>query len=87
MSLMIGIIYVLLMHNEVNFLAIPSDGDLRKYALKVFSQLFTRGEMPAGIFEPAREKETGKEVLDLLRTSLLKSNLFVLLPLACFYDH
>lgn len=61
-----------LMHNEVNLLAIPSGGDLKKYALKVFSQLFTREEMAAGILEPARGKATGKEVLDPHRTSLLK---------------
>ncbi|PFX33029.1 hypothetical protein AWC38_SpisGene2088 [Stylophora pistillata] len=61
-----------LMHNEVNLLAIPSGGDLKKYAFKVFLQLFTREEMAAGILEPAREKATGKEVLDPHRTSVLK---------------
>lgn len=59
-----------LMHNEVKLLAIPSGGDLKKYEFKVFSQLFTTEEMAAGILEPAREKATGKEVLDPHRTSL-----------------
>ena len=67
-------IFVFKMHNEVNLLAIPSGGDLKKYALKMFSQLFTREEMAAGILEPARGKATGKEVLDPHRTSLRKSN-------------
>ena len=76
-SLMACMIFVFKMHNEVNLLAIPSGGDLKKYALKVFSQLFTREEMAAGILEPSREKATGKEVLDPHRTNLLKSNLFL----------
>ena len=37
------------MRNEVNLLAIPSGGDIKKYALKVFSQLFTTEEMAVGI--------------------------------------
>ena len=48
--------FVIKTHHEVNLLANPSGGDLNKYAFKVFSQLFTREEMAAGILEPAREK-------------------------------
>ena len=62
------------MHNEVNLLAIPSGGDIKKYALKVFSQLFTTEEMAVGIVEPARERSTVKAKMDTTRTNLLKGN-------------
>ena len=61
------------MHNEVNLLAISSGGDIKKYALKVFAHMFTTDEMTVGIVEPARERASGKEVLDATRTNLLKS--------------
>ena len=49
-------IFVIKMHHEVKLLANPSGGDLKKYTMKVFTQLFTREEMAAGILEPAGEK-------------------------------
>ena len=47
-SLMACMIFVFKMHNEVNLLVILSGGDLKKYALKVLSQLFTREERGGG---------------------------------------
>lgn len=65
------------MHNEVKLLAISSGGDIKKYVLKVFAHLFTTDEMAVGIVEPARERASGKEVLDTTRTNLLKSKYII----------
>ena len=61
------------MYNETNLLLLPSGGDLKKYALKVFANLFSLEEMANGIVEPARGKATGKVELDPYRVDLLKS--------------
>ena len=64
------------MHNEVNLLAIPSGRDIKKYVFKVFAHLFTTDEMAVGIVKPARERATGKGVLET-RTNLLKSKYII----------
>ena len=64
------------MHNEVNLHAISSGGDI-KLALEVFADLFTTDEMAVGIVAPARERATGKGVLDTTRTNLLKSKYII----------
>ena len=61
------------MYNETNLLLLPSGGDLKNYALKVFANLFSLEEMANGIVEPARGKATGKVELDPYRVDLLKS--------------
>lgn len=52
------------MYNESNLLLLPSGGDLKKYAPKVFANL---------IVEPARGKATGKVELNPYSVDLLKS--------------
>ena len=64
------------MHNEVNLLAIPSGRDI-KLALEVFAHLFTTDAMAVGIVAPARERTTGKGVLDTTRTNQLKSKYII----------
>ena len=61
------------MYNETNLLLLPSGGDLKKNALKVFANLFSLEGMANGIVEPARGKATAKVELDPYRVDLLKS--------------
>ena len=62
------------MYNGTNLLSLPSGGDVKKFALWVFSHLFTTEEMANGIVEPGnRGKSGGKEELSKEKLTLLKS--------------
>lgn len=63
------------MYNETNLLRLPSGGDIKKYGLKVFANLFTTEEMVKGIVEPSRGKATSRVELDPTQVDLLKSKL------------
>ena len=67
------------MYNETNLLLLSSGGNIKKYALKVLSSLFTTEEMARGIVEPSREKASGKVELDPTRVNLLKRKLVLVL--------
>lgn len=55
---MTRLILVFYMHNKVNILFIPSGGDLKKCALKMFPKVFTRKELE--FFTQQDKKEQGR---------------------------
>ena len=57
------------MYNDINLLSVPSGGEVKKIALKVFGQVFTMEEIAAGIDEPSREKASNRPELDTTRTN------------------
>ena len=61
------------MFNGTDLVSLSSGGDSKKYALKVFTTLFTAEEMADGIVEPSRGNESGKATLDQERVDILKS--------------
>ena len=61
------------MFNGTDLVSLSSGGDSKKFALKVFSTLFTVEEMADGIVEPRRTNSSGKATLDQERVDLLKS--------------
>ena len=61
------------MFNSTDLVSLSSGGDDKKFALKVFSTLFTVEEMANGIVEPSRANSSGKATLDQKRVDLLKS--------------
>ena len=54
-------------------MSLSSGGDSKKFALKVFSTLFTAEEMANGIVEPSRATQVARLTLDQERVDLLKS--------------
>jgi len=68
------------MYNGTNILTISSGGDIKKYALRVFSHIFNTNEMAEGIIDPnQRARANGKVELDAKRVELLKSKFQVFL--------
>lgn len=61
------------MFNGTEVVSLSSGGYSKKFALKVFSTLFTVEEMADGIVEPSRANSSGKATLDQERVDLLKS--------------
>ena len=61
------------MFNGTDLVSLSSGGDSKKFALKVFSTLFTVEEMADGIVEPRRTNSSGKATLNQERVDLLKS--------------
>ena len=61
------------MFNGTEVVSLSSGGYSKKFALKVFSTLFTVEEMADGIVEPRRTNSNGKATLDQERVDLLKS--------------
>lgn len=63
-----------LIYQHTDLLSISSGGDIKKYALKVFSVLFTEDEMAYGAIGPMERIRTeGKVLLDEERVALMKS--------------
>ena len=61
------------MFNGTDLVSLSSGGDGKKFALKVFSTLFTVEEMANGIVEPSRATQVARLTLDQERVDLLKS--------------